>query len=81
MVADVNIAASYNVGSIYVTDQTLPNPYSQLPSYWNQEVTAIKSAATPEPATLSIWSVGAALVWQFRAAGKRRRQKRFVEAG
>lgn len=79
MVADLNTAASYNVGSIYVTDQTLPNPYRQLPSYWNQEVAALKSAATPEPATLSIWSFGAVLVWRFRAAGKRRRRKCFAE--
>lgn len=79
MVADLNTAASYNVGSIYVTDQTLPNPYRQLPSYWNQEVAALKSAATPEPATLSIWSFGAVLVWRFRAADKRRRRKCFAE--
>jgi hypothetical protein len=51
MLADV-AAAQSNAGTIYITDQTLPNPYSQLPSYWDQEVSAI--ASLPEPGTLTM---------------------------
>ena len=38
MDAEIKFAIKNNVGYIYVTDQNLPNPYAQLPSYWNQEV-------------------------------------------
>ncbi|HVC96815.1 MAG TPA: spherulation-specific family 4 protein [Pirellulales bacterium] len=69
MVADVNATPSYNVGSVYVTDQTVPNPYSQLPSYWDQEVAAIQ--ALPEPAALTLWSLGGLVAWLFGAARRR----------
>lgn len=54
MSADVNTAASYNAGYVYVTDQSLPNPYGQLPTYWNQEVAAIHSAFAPAATTNTI---------------------------
>ena len=42
MQADVNRAFSHdNAGYLYVTERTGANPYSQLPSYWDQEVAAI----------------------------------------
>ena len=41
MQSDVNLAVSRNTGWIYVTDDTLPNPYDTLPSYWDQEVSAV----------------------------------------
>ena len=47
MLADLSKAVSLNAGYVYITDQTLPNPYAQLPSYWDQEVAAI--ASVPEP--------------------------------
>jgi hypothetical protein len=50
MTADVAQAAALNAGYVYVTDQTIPNPYDQLPSYWDQEVAAIVSL--PEPSLL-----------------------------
>jgi hypothetical protein len=52
MLADVAKAYQLNAGYIYVTDQRGGNPYSQLPSYWDQEVVAI--ASVPEPGTLSL---------------------------
>jgi hypothetical protein len=73
MLADVQIAPSYNVGAVYVTDQTLPNPYSQLPSYWDQEVAAIKAAsALPEPGSLALWSLAGLVACFFRAPGRLR---------
>ncbi len=52
MLADLSKALQLNAGNVYITGQTLPNPYSQLPSYWNQEVAAV--AAVPEPNSLTI---------------------------
>ncbi len=51
MLADVSRAVQLNAGSLYVTDQTQTNPYAQLPSYWNEEVSAIQSL--PKPGTLT----------------------------
>jgi Spherulation-specific family 4 len=51
MVADLSKAVQLNAGYVYITDQTGGNPYSQLPSYWDQEVAAI--AAVPEPGGLT----------------------------
>jgi hypothetical protein len=56
MLADLKKAVQLNAGYVYITDQTLPNPYSQLPSYWNQEVAAI--ASIPEPGSLVMLATG-----------------------
>jgi hypothetical protein len=70
MVTDVNLAYfRNNIGSIYVTDQTLPNPYSQLPSYWNQEVAAI--ASVPEPGAFGLL-VSGCLLSTLAVAARRR---------
>ncbi len=71
MMADLNLAALRSVNYVYVTERTLPNPYSQLPSYWNQEVAAIQSAAVPEPATMSMLATGGLLL----ALGVRMRRR------
>lgn len=55
MLGDVSQAAQLNAGYVYVTDQALPNPYAQLPSYWDQEVSAL--ASVPEPSPLALWLV------------------------
>jgi hypothetical protein len=34
-------------GSVYVTDQTMPNPYLGLPPYWAELVAAIRAANAP----------------------------------
>lgn len=80
MAADVNAAATYNIGSLYVTDQTLPNPYGQLPSYWDQEVAALRAASTPEPATFALWSFAAILVSPIVAAKRRQRRASLAPA-
>ena len=54
MMIDVDYAAANHVGTVYVTDQTTPNPYSQLPSYWDQEVAEIGRVLTPVPGTLTL---------------------------
>jgi hypothetical protein len=74
MMADIALAAQRNVGYVYVTDQTLPNPYAQLPSYWDQEVAAIK--AVPEPGALTkltlvglFWVLAVTVRWPGRRRG------------
>jgi len=39
----VTLSRARNIGSIYVTDLRLPNPYNALPSYWSEEVAAVGS--------------------------------------
>ena len=52
MRADLALAVSHNVGSIFITDHVMPNPYDRLPVYWDQEVAAVESlrVATAPPA-------------------------------
>jgi hypothetical protein len=80
MMAAVTLAAQRNVGYVYVTDQTLPNPYAQLPSYWDQEVAAIAEASVPEPGSAMIMASGFMLTavsiavrrWIFARADRKR---------
>jgi Spherulation-specific family 4 len=48
----VQQAAQRNVGYLYVTNDVLPNPWDQLPSYWLAEVAAISAVPEPIPAAL-----------------------------
>ena len=66
MLSALSLAQSRNVGSVFVTDQNLPNPYNQLPSYWDQEVAAIH--AMPEPQPFAVLGLGlGAMVLRRRA--------------
>lgn len=57
---DLNLAVARNAALVFVTDATLPNPYDQLPSYWDQEVALIAAIdSVPEPATLALAVTGA----------------------
>ena len=38
---DLNLAVTRNAGGIYVTGDMLPNPWDTLPTYWNNEVSAV----------------------------------------
>jgi len=65
MMSDIALAAQRNVGYVYVTDLKDDasdnfNPYTALPSYWDQEVAAIQSV--PEPGTLTMLATGGLLV-------------------
>jgi Spherulation-specific family 4/PEP-CTERM motif len=74
MLADLGKAVSLNAGEVYITDQNLPNPYAQLPSYWDQEVTAI--ASVPEPGSLTIMASGCLLAMLGIAVRRRSRTRR-----
>ena len=39
----VKLAINRNANWIYITDNTLPNPYNALPSYWTNEVDLVQS--------------------------------------
>ncbi len=40
----LTLSVQRNVGTVYITDGTLPNPYGQLPSYWSQLVAQTQAA-------------------------------------
>lgn len=40
-------AARSGTGSVYVTDQKLPNPYLSLPPYWSDEVATVRAIGRP----------------------------------
>jgi Spherulation-specific family 4/Domain of unknown function (DUF4214) len=44
MVADVSQAVQLDTGDVYITDLSGGNPYDALPSYWDQEVSAVAAA-------------------------------------
>jgi len=74
MLNDLNTAVALGAGYVYITDQTLPNPYGALPSYWDQEVSAVAAlnapASVPEPsAVFLLGTVLAGIVFQMRREG------------
>lgn len=76
MQADVAFAAAHNVGYVYVTDQTeATNPYGQLPSYWDEEVDAIRAASVPEPGSLAMLA-SAGVLLKLGVAVRRRGPRR-----
>jgi hypothetical protein len=58
MAADLELAGQRNVGLVYVTDDTLPNPYDTLPSYWDQEIAQKQATALPEPSSVLLLATG-----------------------
>jgi hypothetical protein len=80
VMADLATASARNVGEIYVTDGQLPNPYSQLPSYWDQEVAAIAAlpAVVTEPSGWILSLLG--LISCGVAIAIRRRKRRVCSA-
>jgi hypothetical protein len=66
MAVDLKLAMQRNAGLVYVTDDTLPNPYDTLPSYWDQEVALIHQAnVIPEPSSVLLLATGGmALLWR-----------------
>jgi hypothetical protein len=67
-------AVARRAGYIYITDDryvpgdpTATNPWDSLPSYWAEEVAAVKAAnvvsAVPEPSTYALMVLGVAALW------------------
>lgn len=54
----VDLAAQRNVGYVFVTDDTTPNPYDTLPSYWKEEVNYVASVPEPDVGALLTLSGG-----------------------
>ncbi len=74
MLADLSRAVGLNAGDVYITDGSGGNPYGQLPSYWDQEVSAI--ASLPEPCVLTnlvTGGMGASVVMTVAWCRRRRR--------
>jgi hypothetical protein len=59
MLDDLSMAVSRNVGDIYITDNSnASNPYSGLPTYFDQEVDAVKAdAGDPESPTVAMLAI------------------------
>jgi len=47
MRAYIMLAVHRDVGLVFVTDDSLPNPYDRLPSYWDQEVSFLQTLQGP----------------------------------
>ena len=47
MADDLTRIAKRNVGLVYVTDDVMGNPYDKLPTYWDQEVDAVRASNPP----------------------------------
>jgi hypothetical protein len=67
-------ATARNVGYLYITDDRYtigdplaPNPWDQLPTYWNAELAAVR--AVPEPASDILLLVGVASLLVMRRRG------------
>ncbi len=43
MARDLAEVARRNVGLVYITDDVMENPYDRLPSYWDEEVAAVRA--------------------------------------
>jgi Spherulation-specific family 4 len=74
MLADLSKAVQLNAGYVYITNLSGGNPYSALPSYWDQEVSAI--ASVPEPGSLTIMASGCLLATLCIAARRRSHTRR-----
>ncbi len=65
----VDLATARNAGYVYFTDDQMPNPYDQLASFWDQEVTDLAAAnttAVPAPATFWLFTSGLFLLFPAR---------------
>ena len=52
----IDLAEARNVGYVYVTDDTPPNPYNSLPAYWQAEVDHLAARCRVYmPAVLRDW--------------------------
>ena len=58
MLANVALAADRNVGYLYITNDTLPNPWDTLPHYWITEVSAVSAAPEPNSGLLLLAGLG-----------------------
>ena len=60
MLANVALGADRNVGYLYMTNDTLPNPWDTLPHFWKAEVSAV--SAIPEPSSGLLLLAGLGLI-------------------
>ncbi len=52
MQAALDLARDRNIGYAFVTDDSLPNPWNKLPSYWNEEVNYMSTTTVPTPSAI-----------------------------
>jgi hypothetical protein len=46
MLKAVSRGKQLNAGFMYITDDTMPNPYDKLPTFYKQEVAALAATST-----------------------------------
>jgi hypothetical protein len=52
----------FGVGVVYVTPDQLPNPWDSLPSYWNDELSYVRTVTVPALDRCSQWLLAFALL-------------------
>ncbi len=52
-----------NIGYAFITDDSLPNPWDKLPSYWNEEVVFISSTTVPIPSAIYFLGTGLMMIF------------------
>jgi hypothetical protein len=70
LAGDIAKATGLGAGTVYITDGSGGDPYSQLPSYWPQEVADLRSV--PEPGALALLSTMLVLGGAIRLYGRHR---------
>jgi hypothetical protein len=63
----VDLAVARNIGYVFATNDTTPNPFDSLPSYWADEVSYV--ASIPEPCSAALAALGIGLMALGRKPG------------
>jgi hypothetical protein len=66
MLVYASIANQNNVGYLYITNDTLPNPWDTLPSYWLAEANRVSSVPLSNSAIFALMGIGLISVMQFK---------------
>lgn len=54
----LDLASERNIGYAFITDDSVSNPWDELPSYWNDEINYMSTSAIPEPSTIFLLGAG-----------------------
>ncbi len=58
----MDLVLDRNIEYAFITDDSLPNPWDELPSYWNQEVAYISQVTVPIPSAIHFLVTGLMMI-------------------